>query len=243
MGGQSGEGERLTSDAPHNGGRHPPRGLPSATPTASNAGSQGRMLSGRCWVPRPHPPHPGHTGRRTPAARPRGRTAGGGTAPDTGRPSQRLRATFPGDGPPPPPRHTAPTGHTGQGDSDGPPHSHARARSTRVTDPNTGSGPAVLPCPSGTRSALRPPAPLVLELACVPAVDTPLAPACLCPPPPPTWPSPLPRPSEVYAPSGGAPFSLAPSILVPAPYPLLAPPHPPHDSPLPLCVIPVSPSV
>ena len=44
MGGQSGKGERLTSDAPHNGGRHPPRGRPSATPTAINAGLQGRTL-------------------------------------------------------------------------------------------------------------------------------------------------------------------------------------------------------
>ena len=40
VGGQSGEGQRLTSDAPHNGGRHPPRGHLSATPTASNAGPQ-----------------------------------------------------------------------------------------------------------------------------------------------------------------------------------------------------------
>ena len=31
MGGQSGEGERLTPDAPRNSGRHPPRGRPSAT--------------------------------------------------------------------------------------------------------------------------------------------------------------------------------------------------------------------
>ena len=36
-GGQSGEGRRLASDAPRNGGRHPPRGRPPATPTASNA--------------------------------------------------------------------------------------------------------------------------------------------------------------------------------------------------------------
>ena len=36
-GGQSGEGQRLASDAPRNGGRHPPRGRPPATPTASNA--------------------------------------------------------------------------------------------------------------------------------------------------------------------------------------------------------------
>ena len=53
VGGQSGEGQRLTPDAPHNGGRHPPRGRPSAIPTASNAGPQGRTLWGRCWVTTP----------------------------------------------------------------------------------------------------------------------------------------------------------------------------------------------
>ena len=45
---------------------------------------------------RPHRPHPGHTGRGTLAARSRGRAAGGGTAPDTRRPSQRLKAPPPG---------------------------------------------------------------------------------------------------------------------------------------------------
>ena len=59
VGGQSGEGQRLTSDAPHDGGRHPPRGRPSATPVASNAGPQGRTLWGRCWVPTPAPTAPG----------------------------------------------------------------------------------------------------------------------------------------------------------------------------------------
>ena len=157
--GRPGEGQRLTPGAPHNGGRHPPRGRPSATPTASNAGPQGRTQWGRCWVhtptstapgthglrnpgsplqrtggrgkdsarhqaphttvegtppgdalppppqratparegahrgagagfTRPHRPHPGHTGRGTPAARSRGRAIGGGTAPDTRRPAQ-----------------------------------------------------------------------------------------------------------------------------------------------------------
>ena len=85
----------------------------------------------------PHRPHPGHTGRGTPAARPRGRAAGGGTAPDTRSPSQRWQATLPGDGPPPPPRHAAPTGHAGQGDSVGPPHPHTRAHSTSVADLNS----------------------------------------------------------------------------------------------------------
>ena len=46
--GRPGEGQRLTPGAPHNGGRYPPRGRPSATPTASNAGPQGRTLWGRC---------------------------------------------------------------------------------------------------------------------------------------------------------------------------------------------------
>ena len=87
--------------------------------------------------PRPHRPHSGDTGRGTPAARPRGRAAGGGTAPDTRRPSQRWQATPPGDGPPPPPRHAAPTGHAGQGASVGPPHPHTRAHSTLVADPNS----------------------------------------------------------------------------------------------------------
>ena len=43
----------------------------------------------------------------------------------------------PGDGPPPPPRHAAPTGHADQRGSDGPPHPHARAHSMWVTGPNS----------------------------------------------------------------------------------------------------------
>ena len=66
MGGQSGEGQRLTSDDPRNGGRHPPRGRPSATPTAGNAGPQGCTLWGWCWVPTPAPTAPGTHGWRNP---------------------------------------------------------------------------------------------------------------------------------------------------------------------------------
>ena len=91
--GRPGEGQRLTPGVPHNSGKQPPRGRPSATLTASN-GPQGRT---RCETgagsPRPHRPHPGHPGRGTLAARPRGRMAGGGTAPDTRRPSQWWKAT------------------------------------------------------------------------------------------------------------------------------------------------------
>ena len=64
VGGQSGEAQRLTSDAPHNGGSQPPRGRPSAIPTASNSGPQGRTLWGRCWVPKPAPTAPGTHGSR-----------------------------------------------------------------------------------------------------------------------------------------------------------------------------------
>ena len=77
VGGQSGEGQRLTSDAPHNGGRHPPGGPPSATPTASNAGPQGRTLWGPCWVPTPAPTAPGTHGSRNPGC-PLKRTGGRG---------------------------------------------------------------------------------------------------------------------------------------------------------------------
>ena len=66
---QSGEGERLTSDAPHNGEANPPRGRPSATHTASNAGPQGRRLWNRCWVPTPAPTAPETHKSRYPGCR------------------------------------------------------------------------------------------------------------------------------------------------------------------------------
>ena len=61
----------------------------------------------------------------------------GGTAPDTRRASQQWQASPPGNCPPPPPRHAAPTGRAGQGDSVGPPQAHARAHSTWLADPNS----------------------------------------------------------------------------------------------------------
>ena len=61
-----GKGQRLTPGAPHNGGRHPPRGRPSATPTASSVGPQRRTLWGRCWVHTPASTAPGTLGSRDP---------------------------------------------------------------------------------------------------------------------------------------------------------------------------------
>ena len=75
--GRPGEGQRLTQGAPHNGGRHPPRGRPSASPTASNAGPQGRTLGGRCWVHTPASTAPGTHGSRNPGC-PLQRTGGRG---------------------------------------------------------------------------------------------------------------------------------------------------------------------
>ena len=147
--GRPGEGQRLTPDAPHNGGRHPPRGRPSATPTASNADPQGRTLWGPCWVPTPAPTAPGTHGSRNPGC-PLQRTGGRGR--DSVRqetPLTTVAGTSPGDGPPRLQRHAAPTGHTGQGDGVGPQHPHTRAHSTWVADPNSppsrravGGGPA-----------------------------------------------------------------------------------------------------
>ena len=48
----------------------PPPGNPSATPTASNAGLQGRTLWGRCWVPTPAPTAAGTHGSRNPGRPP-----------------------------------------------------------------------------------------------------------------------------------------------------------------------------
>ena len=126
----------------------PPPLRATPTPKAARCGTG-------AGSPRPHRPHPEHTGRGTPAARPRGRAVGGGTAPDTRRPSQRRQVTPPGDGPTPPPRQAAPTGHAGQGDSVGPPDPHTRTRSTLVADPN--SPPSGRAVGGGTAPDLRRP--------------------------------------------------------------------------------------
>ena len=133
----------------------PPGDTLPPPPQRATPASKGARCGACAGSPGPHRSHPGHTGRGTPAARSRGQAAGGGTAPETRRPSGRWQATPPGDSPPPPPRHAAPTGHAGQGDSVGPPHPHTRARSTCVADPNSPpSGRAVW---RGTAPDLRRP--------------------------------------------------------------------------------------
>ena len=135
VGGHSGEGQRLTSDGPHNGGGTPPWDALLPPPQQATPARKGARYGAGAGSPRLHRTHPGHTGRGTLAARSRGRAAGGGIAPDTRCPSQRWQATPPGEGPPPPPRYAAPTGHAGQRNSVGPLHPHTRAHSTWLRTP------------------------------------------------------------------------------------------------------------
>ena len=118
----------------------PPPGdaLPPSPQRATPARKGARRGTG-ARSPRPHRPHPEHTGHGTPAARPRGRAVRGGTAPDTIRRSQQWQVSPPEGRPPTtsPPRHAAPTGHAGQGDSVRFPHPHTPAHSTWIADPNS----------------------------------------------------------------------------------------------------------
>ena len=94
--GRPGEGQRLTPGAPQNGGKHPPGDALPPPPQRATPACKGARCGAGAGSPRPHRPRPGHTGSGTLAAHSRGRAARGGTAPDTGRPSQRWKAPPPG---------------------------------------------------------------------------------------------------------------------------------------------------
>ena len=127
--------------------------LPAPPKRATPARKDARCGAG-AESPRPHRPHPGHTGRGTLAARSRGRAARGGTAPDIGRLSQRWKAPPPGDALLPLPQRATPAhkgarcetgagsprlhrphpGHTGRGT----PAARSRGRAARGgTAPDT----------------------------------------------------------------------------------------------------------
>ena len=131
-----GEGQRLTPGAPHNGGRHPPGDALPPPPQRATPARKGARCGAGAGSTRPHRPHPGHTGRGTLAARSGGRAAGGGTAPDTRRPSQRWKAPPPGT----PFRHPhSEQRRPARAHAVGPvlgPHAHTdRTRDTRVAEP------------------------------------------------------------------------------------------------------------
>ena len=83
--GRPGEGQRLTPDAPHNGGRPPPPGTAPHHPRGTQP-PQGVQAKGTVLGPHTHTPAPTARGWRTPTAS--GRAVGGGTAPDLRRRSQ-----------------------------------------------------------------------------------------------------------------------------------------------------------
>ena len=109
----------------------PPQGTPFRHPRSEQ---RQPAVGARCGAgggsPRPHRPHPRHTGRGTLAARSRGRAAGGGTAPDTRRPSQRWQATPPGTAPHHPRGMQLPQGMQAKGTVLGP-HTHTPAPTAR----------------------------------------------------------------------------------------------------------------
>ena len=93
--GRPGEGQRLTPDAPHNGGRPPPPGTAPhhlrGTQPPQGMQAKGTVLS---------PPHPHNRAHSTwvpdPNSPPSGGAVRGGTAPDLRRPSQWWKAPPPG---------------------------------------------------------------------------------------------------------------------------------------------------
>ena len=89
--GRSGEGQRLTPDAPHNGGRPPPPG-DGPPPPPRHAAPTGHAGQGDSVGP-PHPHARAHsTWVVDPNSPPSERTVGGGGAPDITRPSQQWKA-------------------------------------------------------------------------------------------------------------------------------------------------------
>ena len=91
-----------TADGTPRGDAQPP------PPQRAAPACKGARRAAGAGSPRPHRPHPGHTDRGTLAARPRGRAAGGGTAPDTRLPSQWWQATPPWGRPPTTPTANSP---------------------------------------------------------------------------------------------------------------------------------------
>ena len=86
--GRSGEGQRLTPDAPHHSGRPaPPRGRPPTTPAARSPHRACRPR-GQCWAPHPHA-RAHSTWVADPNSPPSGWAVGGGGGPDLRRPSQQ----------------------------------------------------------------------------------------------------------------------------------------------------------
>ena len=107
VGEQPGEDKHLTSDAPHNGARHP---LGDATPPPPQGATPARK-SARCGAGSgsrcPDPPCPGHTGNGSWLPAPRDGRLGEGQRRTSDAPHNAGRPPS-WNGHPPPPRHAAP---------------------------------------------------------------------------------------------------------------------------------------
>ena len=124
----------------------PPGDALPPPPQRATPARKGARCGAGAGSTRPHRPHPGHTGRGTLAARSGGRAAGGGTAPDTRRPSQRWKAPPPGDALLPPPQRATPARKGAR--------CEAGAGSTRPHRPHPGhAGHGTLAARSGGRAA------------------------------------------------------------------------------------------
>ena len=95
--GRPGEGQRLTPDVPHNGGRPPSPGTAPRQPRGTQP-PQGMQAKGTMLDPHTHTSSPTARRWRTPTARPQGRQSGEG---------QRLTSDAPHNGGRHPPRGTA----------------------------------------------------------------------------------------------------------------------------------------
>ena len=114
----------------------PPGDVLPPPPQRATPARNGVRCGAGAGSPRPHRPHPGHTGRGTLAARSRGRAAGGGTAPDTRRPSQWWKAPPPGTPfSPPTSEQRRPAGAHAGGPVLGPHARTDRTKDTRVAEP------------------------------------------------------------------------------------------------------------
>ena len=128
------ERQRLTPDAPHNGGRPPPPGTAPHHPRGTQL-LQGMQAKGTVLHPHTHTPVPTAWGSRTPTARPVGGQFGEGERLTTDAPHNGGRRP-PGNAlPPPPQRATLARKGARCGVGSG---SHARTdrtRDTRVAEP------------------------------------------------------------------------------------------------------------
>ena len=144
--GRPGEGQRLTPEAPHNGGRPPPPG-DGPPPPPRHAAPTGHAGQGDSVGP-PHPHTRAHgTWVADPNGPPSGRAVGGGGAPDLRRPSQQWKAAP--SGTPfrqPHSEQRQPARAHAVGPVLGPHAPTHRTRDTRVTEPR-------LPAPEGGRPA------------------------------------------------------------------------------------------